>query len=136
MDGKIFISHSSKDKEYGEVLVKLLLGIGIKGSQIVFTSNPDYGIPTGENIFKYLKNQIHNDAHMLYLLSDHYYDNVVCMNEMGAAWVMQNTYHMLMLPGFHANAEKFQNGVADPKVVAADVDDERRIRQLVSALTA
>ena len=136
MDGKIFISHSSKDKEYGEVLVKLLLGIGIKGSQIVFTSNPDYGIPTGENIFKYLKNQIHNDAHMLYLLSDHYYDNVVCMNEMGAAWVMQNTYHMLMLPGFHANAEKFQNGVADPKVVAVDVDDERRIRQLVSALTA
>lgn len=90
MDGKIFISHSSKDKEYGEVLVKLLLGIGIKGSQILFTSNPDYGIPTGENIFEYLKNQIHNDAHMLYLLSDHYYDNVVCMNEMGAAWVMQH----------------------------------------------
>lgn len=136
MDGKIFISHSSKDREYGDVLVKLLLGIGVKGSQIIFTSDPDYGIPTGENIFEYLKNQIHNDAHMLYLLSDHYYDSVVCMNEMGAAWVMQNTYHMLMLPGFHANAVKFQNGVADPRVVAADVDDERRIRQFAGALTA
>lgn len=136
MDGKIFISHSSKDREYGDVLVKLLLGIGVKGSQIIFTSDPDYGIPTGENIFEYLKNQIHNDAHMLYLLSDHYYDSVVCMNEMGAAWIMQNTYHMLMLPGFHANAAKFQNGVADPRIVAADVDDERRIRQFVGALTA
>lgn len=108
MDGKIFISHSSIDREYGEVLVKLLLGIGVKGSQIIFTSDADYGIPTGENIFKYLKNQIHNDAHMLYLLSDHYYDNVVCMNEMGAAWVMQKTYHMLMFPGFMPMPQNFK----------------------------
>ena len=37
---KIFISHSSKNENYGKALVQLLTGIGIKSEQIIFTSNP------------------------------------------------------------------------------------------------
>lgn len=131
---KIFISHSSKDRDYGEALVKLLRGIGLAPSQIIFSSNPEYGILAGVDIYDYLSTQIHNNAHMLYLLSDHYYDSIACMNEMGAAWVMQNTYHMLTLPGFDYRNDKFQSGAANPRTMAMRIDDEIRIRSFVDGI--
>jgi hypothetical protein len=36
---KIFISHASANKEYGNALVELLRGIGLKEDEIIFTSN-------------------------------------------------------------------------------------------------
>ena len=36
---KIFISHSSKNKDYGNALVELLRGVGLKEDEVVFTSN-------------------------------------------------------------------------------------------------
>ena len=38
--------------------------------------------------------------------------NLACINEMGAAWMMQNTYHILTLPGFDFSDKKFQGRVA------------------------
>lgn len=52
---EIFISHSSKDKKFGYALVKLLCDLGINRRKIIFTSNNEFGIPKGENIFKLLK---------------------------------------------------------------------------------
>ncbi len=37
---------------------------------------------------------------MIYHLSDNYYDSVACLNEMGAAWVVQNDYTVVGIPGF------------------------------------
>lgn len=127
---KVFISHSSKDREYGEAVVKLLLSMGLEKKQIIFTSNAEYGIPLNVDIFQYLKEQIHNDAHMLYLLSDHYYESIACMNEMGAAWVMQNHYTLMLLPGFDFNNRKFQGGVANANQMAVKLDDKYKMRQL------
>lgn len=36
---KVFISHSSKDKVYGDILVDLLKGLGLKREEIIYTSN-------------------------------------------------------------------------------------------------
>ncbi|MGN0245845.1 MAG: hypothetical protein ACI4DK_07760 [Lachnospiraceae bacterium] len=44
-DMKIFISHSSKDKIYGDLLVELLKGLGLRRDEIIYTSNDLYGIP-------------------------------------------------------------------------------------------
>mgnify|MGYP001048783692 CR=1 FL=1 len=55
---KIFISHSSRNKFYGEKLVDLLKSVGVKENEIIFTSNAAYGIPVGQNIFNWLKSQI------------------------------------------------------------------------------
>ena len=66
---KIFISHSSANKDYGNALVELLRGIGITEDEIVFTSNTAYGIPIGQNIFNWLKSQITEKPFVIYLLS-------------------------------------------------------------------
>ncbi|MCL6659680.1 toll/interleukin-1 receptor domain-containing protein [Paenibacillus amylolyticus] len=124
---KIFISHSSKDKKYGYALVKLLRGLGLERNQIIFTSDDDYGIPIDLNIFEYLKTQINNGAFMIYLLSNDYYDSVACLNEMGAAWVIQNDYTVIGIPGFDFNDSKFSSGAIDPRRIGFTLDNKKRL---------
>lgn len=114
---KIFISHSSKNADYGNALVNLLTGIGISGEQIIFTSNDAYGIPIGQNIFDWLKTQIKEKPYVLYLLSPEYYKSVACLNEMGAAWVIENKHTMIFTPNFKLDSYEFQNGAIDPREI-------------------
>lgn len=128
---RIFISHSRKDSAFGDAVVKLLRGIGLDQKQIIYTSDPQYGIPPGQNIFSYLRDQINDDTYMIYLLSDNYYNSIVCLNEMGAAWVRQADALMLLLPGFDTGNPKFQNGVSDPRKMATKLDDDVQMWKIV-----
>lgn len=125
---KIFISHSRKDMELGKTIVQLLLDIGIAEKQIVFTSIPKYGIPPSQSIYKYLKEQIHNQAYMIYLLSDNYYNSIACLNEMGAAWMVQNEHILLAVPEFDFNGEKFRNSTIDTREMGTMLNDKDRMR--------
>lgn len=71
---KIFISHSRKDMELGKTIVQLLLDMGIKEEQIVFTSISQYGIPLGYSIFKYLKEQIQHFTNFFILINKKTYN--------------------------------------------------------------
>lgn len=96
-----FISHRSIDATFGNVVRQLLLNIGIKNNQIIFTSNPMNKIPLNENIFEYLRKRIDQNTYIIYLISDDYFDSAACLNEMGAAWVMQSDNTQLFLPNFN-----------------------------------
>lgn len=133
-DKKIFISHSRKDMELGETIVHLLLDIGIRKEQIVFTSNPEYGIPLGYSIFRYLKEQIHNNAYIIYLLSDNYYNSAACLNEMGAAWIIQNEHILLAVPEFDFNGAKFRNSAVDPTEIGTVLNNKVRMRQFAEKI--
>ena len=76
---KLFLSHSSKDVDYGNALVDLLISIGVKSDKIIFTSNVAHGIPIGENIFQWLKEEIEEKPFVIYLLSPNYYKSVACL---------------------------------------------------------
>lgn len=131
---KLFISHSSRDKKYGEAIVKLLRGLGLDRSQIIFTSDDDYGIPINMNIFEYLKTQISEEAFMIYLLSDNYYDSVACLNEMGAAWVVQNDYIVISVPDFDFNNPNFSSGAIDPRRIGFTLDNKKRLVEFKNKL--
>ena len=88
MRQKLFISHSSEDREYVKLIVELLEAIGI--TEIFCSSVPGYGVPLSEDIYDYLKTEFNRfDLYILFVLSDHYYGSVASLNEMGAAWVLQ-----------------------------------------------
>jgi hypothetical protein len=131
---KIFISHASKNKNYGEALVDLLIGVGISADQIIFTSNDAYGIPTGENIFDWLKNRIIEKPHVIYLLSAEYYTSVACLNEMGAAWVVENAHTMMFTPDFKLDSYEFQNCVLDSKEIGVFMNNEDRLVAFIDSL--
>lgn len=124
---RIFISHSSEDKEYGNALVNLLIGIGIEETNIVFTSNSNYGIPMGKNIYEYLKQEINNKAFIIYLLSPRYYKSIPCLNEMGAAWVVENKHIIIYTPDFKLSSKEFQNCAIDSKEFGFKINDENQI---------
>lgn len=128
---KIFISHSSADKAYGDAVVALLLQTGLSTNQILYSSHPECGVPIGKNIYDYLRETIHDGSYMIYLLSDQYYDSIACMNEMGAAWMWQNDFLLLATPEFDYNNDKFQKGAADPRNLAVSMDNMIQMRQFI-----
>lgn len=131
---KIFISHSSKNSNYGNALVNLLTGIGISGDEIIFTSNDAYGIPIGQNIFDWLKNQILEKPYVLYLLSPEYYTSVACLNEMGAAWIIENKHTMIFTPNFKLDSYEFHNGAIDPREIGFFINNNDKLIAFIDSL--
>jgi hypothetical protein len=124
---KIFISHSSKNKFYGDKLVELLRSVGVKEDEIIYTSNTAYGIPVGQNIFNWLKSQITENPFVIYLLSEEYYQSVACLNEMGAAWIIENKHAAIFSPNLNLSSKEFQSGALDPREIGFYITDEERI---------
>lgn len=119
---KVFISHSSIDKNYVTSLVELLEDIGLNEQQVFCSSVSGYGIPLDEDIYDYLKLQFDNhELHVILVLSDNYYGSVACMNEMGAAWMLQSKYTTVLLPGF-----EFKNikGAINPRKIGLKLDND------------
>lgn len=86
----VFISHSSKDKEFVEAMVDLLESIGLDQSNIFCSSVEGYGVKFGSNIFETLRNlYVEHDLYVLFVHSPRYYKSHVSLNEMGAAWVLR-----------------------------------------------
>lgn len=132
---KIFISHSSKNKFYGGKLVDLLRNIGVKENEIIFTSNTAYGIPVGQNIFHWLKSQITEKPFVVYLLSEEYYQSIACLNEMGAAWIIENKHIAIFTPNFNLSSKEFQSGALDPREIGFYITDEERILSFIALLS-
>ncbi|ROR28082.1 TIR domain-containing protein [Mobilisporobacter senegalensis] len=119
---KIFISHSSLDKDYVSKLIELFDGIGLNEQQVFCSSITGYDIPLNEDIYEYLKQQFQNhELHVIFILSDNYYDSVACMNEMGASWILQNKYTTILLPGFEFKEIK---GAINPRQIGLKLDNE------------
>ena len=131
---KIFISHSSKNENYGNALVDLLTEVGINGERIIFTSNDAYGIPIGQNIFNWLKDRINEKPYVIYLLSPEYYASVACLNEMGAAWVVENEHTMIFTPNFNLSSYEFQNGAIDPREIGFFINNQDRLLAFIESL--
>ncbi|SDY29511.1 toll/interleukin-1 receptor domain-containing protein [Citreimonas salinaria] len=133
---KIFISHSSKNAVYGQALVNLLTGLGVAHESIVFTSNTSYGIPVGNNIFDWLKTQISDRPFVIFLLSAEYYSSVACLNEMGAAWIVENQHAAIFTPDFDLSDVKFRDGALDPREIGFFLNDEDRVTEFIETLRA
>jgi hypothetical protein len=130
---KIFISHASKDIAYIDAFVSLLEKIGIKEQDKLFCSSiTGYKIPIGKNIYEYLRNEFKNhELFVIFMLSKNYYESVACLNEMGAAWILQNDYQTILLPKF--DYEKI-DGAIDPRAISFKLDDSNQRKDRLNEL--
>lgn len=99
-DKKIFISHSSNDKDIVEKFVDhiLQLGIGIKTEDIFCTSIEDMGVRNGEDIRRHIQTNIRNVDYAFLLISKNYKASEICINEMGAVWAYDSNVRLYVLP--------------------------------------
>ena len=89
---KIFISHKSEDKPFVDALVNLLrLYIGSDAERIFCSSVPNYKIGLGKEIYHEIKTQFEDyEIFMIIIHSPRYYQSSICLNEMGASWILNN----------------------------------------------
>ncbi len=120
---KIFISHSSLDKKIVKAFVELLEDIKLGADEIFCSSLAEYGIPLGENIADAIKTEF-SDKRILviFMLSDNYYSSAMCLNEMGAAWVLKKDYRSVLLPGYEYKSIK---GAIDAGKIGIKLDDDK-----------
>lgn len=98
---RIFISHSSKDKEVIKKFVDyiLQLGIGLNYDDIFCTSIEEMGIKNGEDLRNHIWNNVQSADYSLIMISKQYKESEICMNEMGAVWATDNRVRFYLLPG-------------------------------------
>jgi len=89
---RIFISHSSKDAKIVRSFVDniLKLGLHIADADIFCTSIEETTIKTGDNFREVIKSELQNSKAVVQIITKNYKESEVCLNEMGAAWVLNN----------------------------------------------
>lgn len=99
-DKKVFISHSSKDKYIIKCFIDDILkkGIGLRDENIICTSFESTGVKPGQDIKKYIDENIKQSCIFLSMISRSYKSSEVCMNEVGAAWAVGNIPIQIVLP--------------------------------------
>lgn len=108
MEKKIFISHSSLDTEIGEKFVDLLIEIGIPKEIIFFSSRYHTGVEIGYDFHKEIKEHLRTCEIVVFLLTKNFYTSPACLNEMGAAWVLdKNIYPILLGDLEHSDMKGF-----------------------------
>jgi len=102
---KIFISHSSKDKDIMEKFSDFILqlGIGLSHEDIFCTSIEDMGIKNGEDIRNHIKHNVQSADFSFLMISKNYKESEICLNEMGAVWAADNRVRYYLLPDVDFN---------------------------------
>ena len=97
---RVFISHSSKDKDIIERFVDgiLQLGIGLSHEDIFCTSIEEIGIKNGEDIRAHIRDNVKSADFSFLMISKNYKESEICLNEMGAVWATDNRVRYYLLP--------------------------------------
>lgn len=128
----LFISHASADEEIVTGLVEMLRTIGFKPKNLFCSSVPGYDIPEGEDIYNFLRDKLTGyNLFVIFVLSESYYNSAACLNEMGAAWVLQANYSTIILPGFQIPDIK---GAVNPRKMAVVIEEEKRVKGKLNQL--
>lgn len=97
---RIFISHSSKDKDIMEKFADdiLQLGIGLSHEDIFCTSIEEMGNKNGEDIRRHIRDNVQSADFSFLMISKNYKESEICLNEMGSVWAADNRVRYYILP--------------------------------------
>ena len=95
---EVFISHLTVDKDYAEVVSKMLVDIGIPIDNVFCSSIPGQSIPLGQGFPEKIKSSILSSKLVIFIFSESFYNSVYCTNEMGAAWVLDKNIIPILIP--------------------------------------
>lgn len=118
----VFISHASIDKPFVEALVDLLEGIGLSKENLFCSSVDGYGIPLSQDIFETLRGLFNeHDLYVIFVHTPRFYESHVCLNEMGAAWVLKTDFCSILS---HDMRFDKMDGVVNKQSLSIKVDND------------
>lgn len=124
----VFISHSSKDKDFVEALVVLLEDLGMDSTNVFCSSIDGYGVGLSQDIFETLRSLFNeHNLFVIFIHSPRYYKSPVSLNEMGAAWVLKTDFC-----SFLTSDMEFSNmsGVVNDSKISIKVSHRYNLQQL------
>lgn len=121
---RIFLSHTKADFLIVKEIVRLLEVLGFDEKTIFCSSYDGYGIPLGENWLEYLKQELSGKVVVISLITSNYYNSVVSICEMGAAWALSKTHIPILVPPI--NFPDLANGVI-PHNQGFKINDESKL---------
>ena len=87
----VLISHR------GTAFVELLEKCGFKSDNLFCSSVPGFNIGLDEDIIETLRKKfVDYDLYVVYVFSTDFFESAYCLNEMGAAWVLQVEYSIIV----------------------------------------
>ena len=121
---KVFISHKQEDKPFADALVNLInFIIGPSGDKVFCSSIPGYGIRQSRDIIDDLKAQF--DEHNIFMVIIHsprYYNSTICLNEMGASWILGTKFSSFMTKDCTYDLLK---GVIGKEKICININEEK-----------
>lgn len=102
-ESKIFVSHSSEDKEFADFCVDMLEAMGLREDGIFCTSTPGYDVRLGDDFLRSIQDNISKNTTVLFLLSANFYASPMCLCEMGATWILAKRCVPILIPPFDYN---------------------------------
>ena len=95
----VFVSHSSKDEQlvklFTDKILQLILKLDL--DNIFCTSIEGCSITSGDDFRKFIKSRLMNATHVIQIITENYKKSEVCLNEMGAAWVLENKIYPFII---------------------------------------
>ena len=93
----VFISHRGSQVDFVTALVNLLNNCGFTRDDLFCSSVPGFNIDLDEDILETLRKKfVDYDIYVVYVFSTDFFDSAYCLNEMGAAWVLQVGYSIIV----------------------------------------
>jgi hypothetical protein len=101
---KLFVSHSSEDRELVELLVDLLRkALGLSREHIRCTSLPGYGLRAGASIAEIIRTEVEEAEVLVALISEASLDSLYMAFELGARWHTGKPLIPLLAPGLDSS---------------------------------
>ena len=121
---KVFISHKQEDKPFADALVSLInFIVGSSGDKVFCSSIPGYGIRQSRDIIDDLKAQFgEHNIFMVIIHSPRYYNSTICLNEMGASWILGTKFSSFMTKDCTYG---LLNGVIGKEKICININEER-----------
>lgn len=131
---KLLISHRQDElRSYGDFIIDILLKLNPElKNRIIFTSNPEYGLPMGKDIFESLKECFRPDFYIVFLFTKSFYDSNVCLAEAGAAWATNTNYMNIVVDVNFSDIDKPLNNTSNG--VEFKFDSEDKIKLFAKAI--
>ncbi len=97
---KLFISHTHSDSDIANAIVEFLtVSVGINHNQIFCSSTDGKGVPLGLDFNEYIISQLKGEeAEVLAIVTNNYYNSKYCMYELGAAWGLCRRIIPILIP--------------------------------------
>ena len=123
--GKIFISHAVADSKLVQAFTEHILeiGLGLNAKNDIFNiSIEDAGIISGEKFKERIEKELKNSKAVIQIITENYKKSEACLNEMGAAWILDTKVVPFLLEPISYNTVGFIHNTTQLLKIDSKID--------------